>query len=83
MTIGAIILSIVLIVAITYITSICFKEDKTYRLLEELENAEFRAVTHFRKLHKIEMILRKAESEKTPSVIVLEQIKEVIVGQNK
>jgi len=83
MTILSILLSIILVVAIICIALVCFKEDKTYSLLEELKNAEFRAVTHFRKLHEIEMLLRVAEREKTPAVIVLDKIKEVIVGQNK
>lgn len=47
-------------------------------LIKERENAELRAVTHFRKLFEIEQILKKAEMDKTPSVLVVDKIKEVI-----
>lgn len=83
MTILLILLIIVLIVESICIIVIDFKQIKNYELIEELENAELRAVTHFRKLIKIEDILRKAEEEKTPAVIVLDKINEVIVGKNK
>ena len=53
------------------------------KLKEKANNAEQRAVVHFRKLQEIENILGRAEINKTPSVIVLDKIKEVIVGQNK
>lgn len=53
------------------------------KLKEKAENAEQRAVVHFRKLQEIENILGRAEINKTPSVIVVDKIKEVIVGQNK
>lgn len=53
------------------------------KLKEKAENAEQRAVVHFRKLQEIEDILEQAEINKTPSVIVVDKIKEVIVGQNK
>ena len=53
------------------------------KLKEKAENAEQRAVVHFRKLQEIEDILEQAEINKTPSVIVADKIKEVIVGQNK
>lgn len=47
-------------------------------IMEQAYNAEYRALTHFRKLFKIENIIREAEKNKTPSVIVLDKIKEVI-----
>ena len=53
------------------------------KLKEQANNAEQRAVVHFRKLQEIETILGRAEINKTPSVIVVDKIKEVIVGQNK
>lgn len=53
------------------------------KLKEKANNAEQRAVVHFRKLQEIEQIIEIAEMNKTPSVIVLDKIKEVIVGQNK
>lgn len=53
------------------------------KLKEKANNAEQRAVVHFRKLQEIENILGRAEINKTPSVIVVDKIKEVIIGQNK
>lgn len=53
------------------------------KLKEKANNAEQRAVVHFRKIQEIENILGRAEINKTPSVIVVDKIKEVIVGQNK
>lgn len=53
------------------------------KLKEKANNAEQRAVVHFRKLQEIENILGRAEINKTPFVIVVDKIKEVIVGQNK
>lgn len=53
------------------------------KLKEKANNAEQRAVVHFRKLQEIENILGRAKINKTPSVIVVDKIKEVIVGQNK
>ena len=53
------------------------------KLKEKANNAEQRAVVHFRKLQEIENILGRAEINKTPSVIVVDKIKEVIVGQTK
>lgn len=53
------------------------------KLKEKANNAEQRAVVHFRKLQEIENIVGRAEINKTPSVIVVDKIKEVIVGQNK
>ena len=47
-------------------------------LKEKANNAEQRAVVHFRKLQEIENILGRAEINKTPSVIVVDKIKEVI-----
>lgn len=56
---------------------------RLFKLKKELNNAELRAVTHFRKLNKIENILLQAEQDKTPAVIVTDKIREVIVSQNK
>ena len=53
------------------------------KLKEKANNAEQRAVVHFRKLQEIENLLGRADINKTPSVIVVDKIKEVIVGQNK
>ena len=52
-------------------------------LQEESYNAEKRALIHFRKLFKIENIIKQAEKDKTPSVIVLDKIKEVIQSANE
>lgn len=49
-----------------------------YDLEEEKYNAEFRAMTHFRKLFQIEQIIIKATETKEPSVITIEKIKEII-----
>ena len=48
------------------------------KLKEKANNAEQRAVVHFRKLQEIENILGRAEINKTPSVIVVDKIKEII-----
>ena len=48
------------------------------QLKEQRDNAEERAVTHFRKLFAIEQILIESDVLKTPSVIVVDKIKEVI-----
>lgn len=53
---------------------------RLFKLKKELNNAELRAVTHFRKLNKIENILLQAEQDKTPVVIVTDKIREVIVS---
>lgn len=53
---------------------------RLFKLKKELNNAELRAVTHFRKLNKIENILLQAEQDKTPAVIVTDKIREVIVS---
>ena len=52
------------------------------QLKEESANAEQRALDHFRKLQKIEDIVLRAEIDKTPAVLVVEKIKEVIRPQN-
>ena len=51
-------------------------------LRSQRDNAEKRALTHFRKLNKIEHILKEEEAKKTPAVFIVDKIKEVIVGQN-
>lgn len=52
-------------------------------LRQQRDNAEKRALTHFRKLNKIENIIKNEEAKKTPTVFIVDKIKEVIVGQNK
>lgn len=52
-------------------------------LRNQRDNAERRALTHFRKLNKIENIIKNEEAKKTPTVFIVDKIKEVIVGQNK
>lgn len=52
------------------------------KIKHERDNAELRALTHFRKLFKIEQILNIAEVNKTPSVLVVDKIKEVIASPN-
>jgi len=55
---------------------------ETKRMLKEnLNNAEQRALTHFRKLQQIENILRVEKNKKTPAVFIVEKIEEVIVGK--
>ena len=53
------------------------------QLKQESANAEQRAVCHFQKLQTIENILIRAEIDKTPSVFVVEKIKEVIRRQKQ
>ena len=48
------------------------------QLREDIENAELRAVTHFRKLMQIEQILKKEQENKTPAVWIVKKIEEVI-----
>ena len=48
------------------------------QLKQESANAEQRALDHFRKLQKIDNILLRAEIDKTPSVYIVDKIKEVI-----
>lgn len=45
------------------------------KLKEESENAEQRALDHFRKLQRIEDIVLRAEIDKTPAVFVVEKNK--------
>ena len=53
------------------------------QLKKDCANAEQRAVHHFIKLQTIEDILLKAEIDKTPSVYIVDKIKEVIRRQTK
>lgn len=46
-------------------------------LKERLENAETRAVTHFRKLNEIEYILKESEKTKEPYAVTVIKIKEL------
>lgn len=48
------------------------------QLREEAENAELRAVTHFRKLNKIEQILKNADKTHEMYYETVEKIKKVI-----
>ena len=50
------------------------------QLREERENAERRAVTHFRKLNLIENLIRIEQANKTPSVHIVEKIKKILVS---
>lgn len=52
-------------------------------LREELENAEERAVTHFRKLNQIENLIRIEQANKTPSVHIVEKIKKILVHDSQ
>lgn len=54
-----------------------------FKTKKQAEEAEQRALTHFRKLNKIEEIINIEESKRTPAVLIVKKIKEVIVGQNK
>ena len=48
------------------------------QLREEAENAELRAVTHFRKLNQIEIILKNADISHEMYYQTVEKIKKVI-----
>ena len=52
-------------------------------LRAELENAEQRAVTHFRKLNQIENLIRIEQANKTPSVHIVEKIKKILVNNDQ
>lgn len=56
-----------------------FGESKK-ELKEELENAELRAVTHFRKLQKIEYAIKEADINKEIYAITIEKIKRVLAN---
>lgn len=47
-------------------------------LRKELENAELRAVTHFRKLNQIETIIKNGEEKKETCFEMIKKIKDVI-----
>lgn len=64
-----------------FMSTVCINKRKD--LLAEKENAELRAVTHLRKLQKVENILRKDTINKTPAVLTVEKIKEVLVNECK
>ena len=53
------------------------------KLKEERDNAEQRALIHFRKVQNIENILYIAEINKTPAVYIVDKVKEVIRRLNK
>ena len=53
------------------------------QLKKDCANAEQRALDHFRTLQTIDDILLKAEIDKTPSVIIVDEIKEVIRRQKQ
>jgi hypothetical protein len=56
---------------------------KTRRQLKkECANSEQRALEHFRKVQRIEDIVLRAEIDKTPAVLIVDKIKEVIRPQN-
>lgn len=55
---------------------------KYEKLKSEKENAEQRATDYYRIVQVIENNIINAEKEKTPAVIVVDKIKEVIRPQN-
>ena len=44
----------------------------------ELENAEMRAVTHFKKLNAIENILKESDKTKEPYAVTVSKLKELV-----
>lgn len=48
------------------------------KVKKQAENAERRALIHFRKLQAIENIIKQEEASKTPAVFIVDKIKEVI-----
>lgn len=52
-------------------------------LRAELENAEQRAVTHFRKLNEIERTIRIEEIKKTPAVHIVDKIKKILANDSQ
>ena len=48
------------------------------KVKKQAENAERRALIHFRKLQAIENIIKQEEANKTPAVFIVDKIKEVI-----
>ena len=48
------------------------------KIKEQAENAERRALIHFRKLQAIENIIKHEEANKTPAVFIVDKIKEII-----
>lgn len=78
--ISAIICAVIWFMAgMIFMSVICIKRNK--ELKEEKDNAEYRAVTHLRLLQKIENILRKDTINKTPAVLTVKKIKEVLVNE--
>lgn len=51
------------------------------QLREEAENAESRAVSHFRKLMEIEQTLKKEQANKTPAVWIVKKIEDIIYSK--
>ena len=51
-------------------------------LEQELENAEERAVTHFRKLNAIEKILKESDKTKEPYADTLIKLKELVYNNH-
>ena len=47
-------------------------------LREQLDNAKQEAIKHMKKLDNIESIIRVGQSEKIPSIFILDRIKKVI-----
>ena len=75
---------LILVIIVLTLVIMTFVNLKRIKELEENAiNAEERALIHFRKLYNMENILFKAEMDKTPAVIIVDKIKEVIVGKNK
>ena len=70
-------ISVVILAVVTAVNSMKLQE-----LEEENYNAEKRAVLHFRKLNKIESILKNADMHKENYFVTLDKIKEVITTAN-
>jgi hypothetical protein len=50
------------------------------KLREEMLNAEQRATTYARKLNQIESIIKVGQIQKTPSVFIVDKIKEALTS---
>ena len=59
------------------ISFICVMNDVN-KVEDERHNAELRALTHFRKLFKIEQIIKESDDKKENHFITIDKIKEVI-----
>ena len=80
-------ISVIICSAMCFIAGMVFMSaisiNRNKDLQAEKDNAEYRAVTHLRLLQKIENILRKDTINKTPAVLTVKKIKEVLVSDRK